>query len=98
MHCVRIDKVKSGLLTLAREYTIRFGQWEKLVDKLKTENKEAKLPPLPEEHLLGTYCCCLSRNWNPGHRNEMENWLAGVQKAVGSGSKALADHFSMGGM
>lgn len=96
LHCVRIDKVKSGLLTLAREYTIRYGQWEKLVDKLKTENKEAKLPQLPEEHLLGTYCCCLSRSWNPSHRNEMDNWLAGVQNAVGSGSKALANHFSMG--
>jgi len=96
VHCIRIDKVKSGLLALARDYTIRFGQWEKLTDKLQKENKDYKLPQLPEEHLLGTYCCCLNRAWNPNHRHEMDTWLAGVQKVVGSGSKALADHFSLG--
>lgn len=95
-HCVRIDKVKSGLLTLAMNYTIRFRQWDNLIDKLKAENKDYKLPQLPEEHLLGTYCCCLNRSWNPNHRNEMDAWLKGVQKEVGSGSKALASHFFMG--
>jgi len=98
--CVRIGKKKSGLLVLGRLYQIRYGQWLKLTDKLvgkaKDEKKELKLPVIPEEHLLGTYCCCLHRDWDPHHRGNMVTWIGGVQKEIGISNSTIADHFYMG--
>lgn len=92
---VRVDKKPKSLVCLCRPYQIRWSQYYRLNEKLIKENKDAKLAPLPEEYLLGTYCCCLTREWNPGHYDAMRTWVNSLKDSVPE-SKVLPDHFYMG--